>query len=153
MGEIITTCSASNADYVKGLVATRVIDYHSENWWEVLDAGSIDTIYDTHGGAGTGDNAMTVLKSGGYYVSIVGALPTHTPSDKHANSFINSDDNLDNLDLLDALRGHVEADQLRMPSRKSYDLARVKDAFSESKAGHVVGKLSIKMPVAEQVEI
>jgi NADPH:quinone reductase-like Zn-dependent oxidoreductase len=144
--EIITTCSASNADYVMGLGATRVIDYHTENWWEVLEAGSIDTIYDTHGGSGVGNNAMTILKSGGYYVSIVGALPTHTPSDKHANSFINSDDNLENVDLLEALRAHVEGDRLRMPSRKTYTLSNILDAFTESAAGHVDGKLVIQMP-------
>jgi len=144
--EIITTCSAANADYVMGLGATRVIDYHTENFWEVLDAASVDTIYDTHGGAGTGNNAMTVLKSGGYYVSLVGALPTHTPSDKHANSFINSDDNLDNLDLLEAIRGHVEGDRLRMPQRKTYALHDILSAFTESSGGHVDGKLVIQMP-------
>jgi len=144
--EIITTSSAANTEYVMGLGATRVIDYHSENFWEVLDAGSIDTIYDTHGGKGTGNNAMTVLKSGGYYVSIVGALPTHTPSDKHANSFINSDDNLDNLDLLEAIRGHVEGERLRMPLRKTYALHDILDAFTESGGGHVNGKLVIQMP-------
>lgn len=89
---------------------------------------------------------MTILKSGGYYVSIVGALPTHTPSDKHANSFINSDDNLENLDLLEALRGYIEDDRLRMPSRKTYALSDILDAFAESAAGHVDGKLVIQMP-------
>jgi len=144
--EIITTCSAANAEYVKALGATHVIDYHTENFWEVLDAGSIDSIYDTHGGSNTGNNAMTVLKSGGSYVSIVGALPTQTPSDKHASSFINSDDNLENLDLLEAIRGHVEGERLRMPSLKTYALSDILDAFTESKVGHVNGKLVIQMP-------
>jgi len=144
--EIITTCSTANTDYVMGLGATRVIDYHTENWWEVLEAGSIDTIYDTHGGSGVGNNAMTTLKSGGYYVSIVGAMPTHTPSDKHANKFINSDDNLENVDLLEALRAHVEGERLRMPLRKTYALSNILDAFTESAGGHVNGKLVIQMP-------
>merc|ERR1711904_200083 len=124
-----------------GLGATRVIDYHTQNWWEVLDAGSVDTIYDTHGGSGVGDNAMTILKSGGYFVSIVGVKPTHKPSDKHAATFINSNDNLDNVDLLDALRAHVEGDRLRMPNRTTYALSDILDAFTESAGGHVDGKL------------
>jgi NADPH:quinone reductase-like Zn-dependent oxidoreductase len=151
--KVITTTSAANADYVKSLGADEVIDYHSANWWEVLADGSVDTIYDCVGQSGTGDRAMKKLANGGYFVSITGQRPSSVPSGKHAATFINSDDNLDNLDLLEALRGFVEAGKLRMPSRKSYDLAKVPDAFKESKAGHVVGKLNIKMPTVEQVEV
>jgi len=144
--EVITTTSASHADYVKSLGATQIIDYHYANWWEVLDAGSVYSILDTHGGDGVGDYAMSVLKSGGHYVTITGAMPTHIPSDKSANMFINSDDNLDNLPLLEAIRSIVEADQLRMPQRKIYALNDIADAFTESKGGHVDGKLVIQMP-------
>eukprot|EP00928_Gymnodinium_smaydae_P039486 TRINITY_DN26970_c0_g1_i2.p1 TRINITY_DN26970_c0_g1~~TRINITY_DN26970_c0_g1_i2.p1 ORF type:complete len:326 (+),score=33.14 TRINITY_DN26970_c0_g1_i2:46-978(+) len=73
---IITTTSSSNADYVKQLGAQRVIDYKVENWWDVLPHGSVDVIYDTVGANGTGDHAMTLLKSDGFYVTITGALPT-----------------------------------------------------------------------------
>ena len=31
-GRVITTCGGENADYVKGLGADQVIDYHTSNW-------------------------------------------------------------------------------------------------------------------------
>jgi len=145
--KVITTCSGANSDYVKSLGADQVIDYHKANWWDVLLDGSVNVVYDTVGQSGTGDHAMAKLAPGGYFVSITGQKPTSVPAGKHAATFINSDTNLDNLDLLEALRGHVEAGRLRMPQRKSYDLANILDAFKESSGGHVNGKLTIKMPV------
>jgi NADPH:quinone reductase-like Zn-dependent oxidoreductase len=144
--KVITTCSAENAEYVKSLGADEVIDYHSANWWEVLDKGSVNAIYDCVGQAGTGDNAMPILAEGGYYVTLRGQLPTSVPKGKHASAFINSDTNLDNVDLLDALRDLAEAEKLRFAKRKSYDLVDVLAAFNESAGGHVDGKLVIKMP-------
>jgi len=40
--EVITTCSSSHADFVKSLGADRVIDYHTQNYWEVLSPKSVD---------------------------------------------------------------------------------------------------------------
>lgn len=143
---IITTCSAEHAEYVKSLGADEVIDYHNANWWEVLAPGSVNAIYDCVGQKGTGNNAMPILAAGGHYVTLTGELPTSVPEGKHASAFINSDTNLDNVDLLDALRDLVEAEKLRFTKRKSYDLANVLAAFNESAGGHVDGKLVIKMP-------
>merc|ERR1711862_585689 len=117
--------------------------------WEVLSTGSIDTIYNTVGESGDGDHAMTLLKTGGHYVTIAGGLPKHTPSGKHAASFINSNDNLENIELLEALRNIVENEQLRMKTLKTYQLTDILSAFQESSAGHVDGKLIIQMPPAE----
>jgi len=144
--KVVTTTSSSNFDYVKSLGADEAIDYHSANWWEVLEKGSVDFIYDCVGQSGTGDRAMPILADGGYYVSLRGALPSSVPAGKHATTFINSDTNLDNLPLLEAIRKIVEAGKLRMPERKSYDLADILAAFEESSGGHVNGKLLIKMP-------
>jgi|EP00908_Phaeocystis_cordata_P000396 NADPH:quinone reductase-like Zn-dependent oxidoreductase len=62
---LITTTSKDNFDYCRGLGATRLIDYQSTNWWDVLPKDSVDVVYDTVGQAGTGDRAMAVLRSGG----------------------------------------------------------------------------------------
>jgi len=145
--EIITTTSAANAAYVTGLGATRVIDYHKEDWWKELLDASIDVIYDTVGQSGTGDRAMAKLRSGGFYVTITGAMPLlHHRSDVHSSMFINSATNLDNFKLLDTLHDFVQAGKLRMSPLKTYQLDSILDAFAESKAGHVVGKLVIEMP-------
>merc|ERR1712135_88993 len=44
---VITTTSQANADYVTSLGADRVIDYHTQNWWdESVVANNSDTNLD-----------------------------------------------------------------------------------------------------------
>ena len=76
--EIITTTSAANANYVTSLGATRVIDYHSENWFEILDDYSIDVIYDCVGLSGTANYAMRKIRKNGYFVTVAGELSKNT---------------------------------------------------------------------------
>jgi len=71
---LITTTSKKNFEYCQELGATRVIDYKSDNWWEVLEDESLDVIYDTVGQHGTADRAMKKLRSGGHFVTIAGML-------------------------------------------------------------------------------
>ena len=52
---------------------------------------------------GTGDRAMRILKSGGHYVTITGALASHVKENVTQAMFINSDTNLDSGGLLDEL--------------------------------------------------
>ena len=96
---LITTTSADNFAYCKGLGATRTIDYKTVNWWDkgVLDDDSLDVIYDTVGQQGTGDRAMAKLKSGGYYITIAGALASKVKPGVTQNMFINSDTNLNSV--------------------------------------------------------
>jgi len=143
---IVTTTSAANKDFVQQLGADEVIDYHAENWWDVLEDGSVDVIYDTVGQDGTGDRAMKKLRSGGYYVAIAGAHPSQPRSDVHIKWFINSDTNLDNVHILETLRNLVEQGKLRMQRLKSFKLSEILSAFSESAGGHVNGKLVIDVP-------
>lgn len=153
---VIATTSAANADYVKGVGADQIIDYHSANWWQVLADGSVDVIYDTVGQSGTGDRAMPKLRPGGFYVTIVGAVPSNPRKDVSSHMFINSDTNLDNFNLLDQLKSLVEGGRLQMPEIKSYGLSEIKDAFAESTTGRVRGKLVVAvppLPTTAQIEL
>eukprot|EP00947_MAST-08B_sp_MAST-8B-sp1_P004462 g4462.t1 len=145
--EIITTTSAANAAYCKSLGATRVIDYHSDDWWNdaVIADGSIDVIYDTVGQAGTGDRAMQKLRApGGKYVTITGQLASAAKEGTTQAMFINSDSNLNSSMLLDELTGFAEAGKLGMPSvQQSFSLQEIADGFRVSEGGHVVGKLHV----------
>lgn len=47
--------------------------------------------------AGTGDRAMAKLKSGGYYITIAGALASKVKPGVTQNMFINSDTNLNSV--------------------------------------------------------
>jgi len=59
---VITTASAGNHDYVRGLGAGEVIDYNAVDFAEV--ASDCDAVFDTVGGD-VGLKAFAVLKSGG----------------------------------------------------------------------------------------
>lgn len=145
---ILTTTSSANAEYVEALGANRSIDYHTENWWDpsVVQPGSIDVVYDCVGQPGTGDRAMGVLRSGGFYVTITGQLATSVKAGVQQHMFINSDTNLNSGGLLDALRDLAEKDELRMRKiARVYSLDEIPDAFAQSKTGHVVGKLVVNV--------
>jgi NADPH:quinone reductase-like Zn-dependent oxidoreductase len=49
---VITTTSSANFAYCKRLGADALVDYHAEDWWSVLDDGSVDVVYDTVGQVG-----------------------------------------------------------------------------------------------------
>eukprot|EP00439_Symbiodinium_sp_Y106_P023696 s5432_g2.t3 len=143
---IITTTSVANEPYVLRLGADRVIDYRSQNWWEVLSNGTVDVVYDTVGEAGTGDRAMSLMRRGaqlctwavmrGYFVTIAGALPQKPRADIRSSTFINSATNLQNFQLLDELRDLVDAGHLRMPEIQTFELADILAAFDVSAAHH-----------------
>merc|ERR1719510_1895373 len=68
--EVITTCGTSHIDFVKSLGADRVIDYHKQNWTDVLSDQSVDVVYDCVGIAKTGDQAFPKLRKAGKYVTL-----------------------------------------------------------------------------------
>jgi NADPH:quinone reductase-like Zn-dependent oxidoreductase len=147
---ITTTTSSANTAYCLALGATRVIDYHAEDWWDptVNPDNTYDFVYDTVGQDGTGNRAMRVLKPGGYYVTITGQLATVPKPGVTQSMFINSDTNLNSWALMDELAHISGLHQLRMPRLSSpYALNNMSKAFAESEKGHVVGKLIVSMEV------
>ena len=154
-GTILTTTSAANAAYVKQLGANRTIDYHTANWWDpaVVRPDSVDVVYDCVGQDGTGDRAMSVLRSGGHYVTITGQLARTVKAGVDQHMFINSDTNLDSGKLLDALRDMAERDALRMRRIQAvFALSEVAQAFQVSEGGHVVGKLVVNVTDAADAQ-
>jgi NADPH:quinone reductase-like Zn-dependent oxidoreductase len=72
---VITTCSARNADFVRGLGAHEVIDYNAQPFEEALrDAPPLDLVLDALGGAARA-RALPLLRRGGKLVSIVSDIP------------------------------------------------------------------------------
>lgn len=69
---VITTCSAANAELVRGLGADEVIDYRKEAWDEV--ATDVDVVLDALGLA-EARKARKVLRKGGRIVGISVGLP------------------------------------------------------------------------------
>lgn len=147
-GKVITTTSADNFDYCKSLGADELIDYKTDNWWDVLKSDSVDVIYDTVGQAGTGDRAMDKIRSGGHYVTITGALASKVKPGVTQSMFINSDTNLDNVPQVDDLTSLMEAGYCKMPKLTVFGLDQVEDAFKASQSGTTVGKnvISVAKP-------
>lgn len=144
-GEITTTTSSANAEYCLSMGANRTIDYHAQDWWDpaVIPDGSVDVVYDTVGQGQTGDRAMAKLRAGGFYVTITGQLATTVKPGVKQSMFINSDTNLVNYRLLDALAELGGRGLLRTRINATFGLPQVAEAFKLSATGHVVGKIVV----------
>lgn len=76
--EVWTTTSGKNVDFVKSLGADHVINYQKEKF---TDAGTkFDVIFDTLGGEAL-DQSFSVIKPGGWIVSISGSPDMRTAHD------------------------------------------------------------------------
>lgn len=71
---VATTASQANHDFVVGLGADEVIDYHTTNIQDVL--ADYDAVFDMVGDV---DNGLAILKPGGHFVTISATL---TPEQK-----------------------------------------------------------------------
>jgi len=77
--EVTTTTSQKNIDLVKSLGADRVIDYHHEDFADILT--NYDAVFDTLGGKQL-EQAFRIVKPGGQVVSITGL-----PNERFAKEF------------------------------------------------------------------
>jgi NADPH:quinone reductase-like Zn-dependent oxidoreductase len=68
---VITTCSARNIDYVRGLGADEVIDYTVQDFTEILT--DCDAVFETVGGDVT-QKSFAVLKPGGRLAAIASGV-------------------------------------------------------------------------------
>lgn len=69
--EVVTTASQANADLVRQLGATEVIDYRTEDFVEKLSTAPVDLVLDTQGGETT-SRSLEVVRPGGIVVGIAG---------------------------------------------------------------------------------
>ncbi|HZS27403.1 MAG TPA: NADP-dependent oxidoreductase [Candidatus Angelobacter sp.] len=72
---VIATASANDIDYVRGLGANTVLDYHGARFED--SAHGIDIVIDTVGGT-TQERSYRVLKPGGILVSVVSPVSEET---------------------------------------------------------------------------
>jgi NADPH:quinone reductase-like Zn-dependent oxidoreductase len=133
---VITTASAGNHAYVRGLGADRVIDYHVEDFAKVVS--DCDVVFDTVGGA-VRSGCYAVLKRGGRLVWIAPAPDGFRPP----------------RDDVETLRPNVARDRAHLqrmlallasgavspPTITRYPLADAAAAHRVSEARHLQGKL------------
>lgn len=149
-GEVSTTCSASNFDFVKAHGADRVFDYHEVDWWEALGENSVDVVFDTVGMAGTGRHAETVLRANGTFVTTLpdSTSPSTRPDVRQV--FVSLSDV--GTTYLDTLTSMVDAGNLSAAIQVTYPLEDISQAIAHSKAGHTVGKVALSVGGAVAAE-
>ena len=133
---VITTASAGNADYVKGLGADRVIDYRAEDFAKTVSG--CDVVFDTVGGD-VRPGCYTVLKPGGRMVFISTAPDGFVvPRDdvKTLRPAVNRD-----RAHLERMKALLAAGAVSPPTIAGYPLAEAAAAHRVSEARHLRGKL------------
>lgn len=137
---VITTASAANHAYVRGLGADEVIDYRSEDFTRKVSG--IDAVFDTVGGE-VATKSFAVLRPGGraaFIASGNAAPPSPRPDVRSLRPMVGRD--RAHLERLVAL---VEAGAIRLPEIATYPLAEARAAHAVSDARHLRGKLVLEV--------
>jgi NADPH:quinone reductase-like Zn-dependent oxidoreductase len=132
---VITTASAANHAYVRGLGADKVIDYNKEDFSKI---GQIcDVVFDTVGG-NVRAGSYEVLKPGGKLVWIAPAPEGFKPREDVET--LRPDVKRDRAHL-ERMLALLEAGAIKPPTIKLYKLADAAEAHRVSEARHLQGKL------------
>ena len=137
---VITTASAGNHDYVRGLGADEVIDYHTQDFTELVS--DCDAVFDTVGGD-VGLKAFEVLKPGGRAAFIgSGFTAPESPRDdlQSLRPMVGRD-----RSHLEQITELVQTGAVQVPQITSFELADVVDAHRLSESRHLRGKLVFEM--------
>jgi NADPH:quinone reductase-like Zn-dependent oxidoreductase len=133
---IITTASAANHEYVRGLGADEIIDYNARDFTQIVS--NCDAVFDTVGGD-VAQKSFAVLKPGGRAAFIASGAQAPTP---------NRDDVTSLRPPVGRARRHLDriaqlfqAGAIRPPEVKLYRLSEAADAHRLSESRHFKGKL------------
>ena len=133
---VITTTSAANADYVRGLGADEVIDYNAVDFTKVVHG--VDAVFDTVGGD-VAQRSFAVLKPGGRAAFIASGMEAPKPDRSDVTAL---------RPPVPRARAPMEriaalylAGAVRPPEIKLYRLADAAEAHRLSQSRHFRGKL------------
>jgi NADPH:quinone reductase-like Zn-dependent oxidoreductase len=137
---VIATSRGSSVDYVKSLGADQVIDLDKG----ALPAGlrDVDAVLDTAGGD-IYKGSFAALKKGGTIVSIA-ARPDAELAAQFGVTALPQMTEVATA-RLERLAGLVAAGHVKIHVDRVFPLGRVKDAFLAREAGHVKGKIVLKI--------
>jgi NADPH:quinone reductase-like Zn-dependent oxidoreductase len=137
---VITTASAANRDYVRGLGADEVIDYNTTDFSKVVS--NADAVFDTVGGD-VALRSFAVLKPGGRAAFIASGAQAPKPDRSDVKSL---------RPAVGRDRAHLEriaelyrAGAVRPPPVTLYNLADAAKALRVSESRHLKGKLVLKV--------
>ncbi len=137
---VITTASAANHDYLRGLGADEIIDYNAQDFTELVSG--CDAVFETAGGDVT-QRSFQVLKPGGRIAFIAsGAKAPDSPRDdvQALRPAVGRD-----RPHLERIVELVSAGAVRVPEITEYALSDAVAAHRISEARHLRGKLVFKV--------
>jgi NADPH2:quinone reductase len=140
----LAVASPGNHDYLRGLGAREVFDYHAADWAQQVRAavpGGVDLLLDGAGGQ-TRDRAIGAVRDGGRAIFIVlHGPPAPLERGITGESFAAHI----NRPRLEALRRLVEAGQLRPQIEAVLPLDRAREALARVAGRHTRGKIVLQI--------
>jgi NADPH:quinone reductase len=130
--------SQRNRDYLRGLGASEVFDYHAGDWVQQVRAaapGGVDVLFDAAGGQ-TRDQAVGAVREGGRAIFLVGA-PAQ-PGRGVVGESLDADVTRQKLEAIGRL---VEAGSLRPQVEAVLPFEQVREALERVAGRHTRGKI------------
>ncbi len=140
---VLGVASARNHDYLRGLGAADVFDYHDPGWADQVRTavgGGVDLLFDASGRP-TRDQALTAVRDGGRAISIIMQDPL-----SGLERGITGDTFAAHVDRarLDALSRLVDAGALRPTIEAVLPLDQAREALTRVAGGHTRGKIVLR---------
>jgi NADPH:quinone reductase-like Zn-dependent oxidoreductase len=133
---VITTASAANIDYVRGLGADQVIDYRAQDFTQLISG--CDAAFDTVGGD-VAQRCFAVLRPGGRAAFIASGAQALKPDRADVTSLRPAVGRA--RAPLERIAALVAAGAVRPPEIKLYRLSQAAEAHRVSEGRHFRGKL------------
>jgi NADPH:quinone reductase-like Zn-dependent oxidoreductase len=133
---VVTTASAANHDYVRGLGAAEVIDYNARDFTQAVSG--CDAVFDTVGGD-VALRSFAVLKPGGRAAFVASGL--QAPKSERSDVMSLRPPVARARRPLERIVELVRAGAVRVPEIKFYRLSEAADAHRLSESRHFRGKL------------
>jgi NADPH:quinone reductase-like Zn-dependent oxidoreductase len=137
---VIGTASEANISFVKQLGADEVIDYHKENFEDVLN--DIDLVFDTIGGD-TQKRSILVLKNGGRLITTL--KPEFQAEAREKHIYLEGYTAQSYPDQLEQIAGLIDQGIIQPVISMVLSLDEIRKAQQISEEGHVRGKIVIKV--------
>jgi NADPH:quinone reductase-like Zn-dependent oxidoreductase len=137
---VITTTSAANVGYVRGLGADEVIDYNATDFTKVVR--NCDAVFDTVGGEGA-QKSFAVLKAGGRAAFIASGAQAPKPERSDVTALRPAVGRT--RPPLERIVQLVAAGAARPPEIKLYPLSQAAEAHRVSEGRHFRGKLVLQV--------
>jgi NADPH:quinone reductase-like Zn-dependent oxidoreductase len=133
---VITTTSAANTDYVRGLGADEVIDYNKQDFTKVVKG--CDAVFDTVGGE-VAQKSFAVLKPGGRAAFVASGSEAPKPDRADVTSLRPAVGR--SRAAMERIAALIAAGAIRPPEVKLYSLSQAAEAHRLSESRHFRGKL------------